>query len=214
METPETTEVLMAPKAPHIGLIGKARSGKDTAAARMVQTSAYTRLAFADPLREALLKLDPQIVYGVGLEWGPQFAGLQTLVGHVGWERAKAEYPEVRRLLQNYGQTIREMDPEFWVRELSKKVAAAHGWNMPVVVTDVRYRNEAEALKRAGFYLVRVERPGAGLAGEAAQHASETELDDWPADLLLHNNGTKETFLRNVDITLQCAQTWHNAAQR
>ncbi|MFD5308172.1 deoxynucleotide monophosphate kinase family protein [Streptomyces ardesiacus] len=199
----------MAPKAPHIGLIGKARSGKDTAAARMVQTSAYTRLAFADPLREALLGLDPVVPFGPG-----GWTTIREYVEDFGWEVAK-ESTEVRRLLQNYGQTIREVDPEFWVRALSKKVAAAHAWNMPVVVTDVRYRNEAEALQRAGFYLIRVERPGGpSLAGEAAQHASETELDDWEADLTLHNNGTLDTFIRNVDITLQCVQAWHNAAQR
>ncbi|WP_174843427.1 hypothetical protein [Streptomyces ardesiacus] len=198
----------MAPKAPHIGLIGKARSGKDTAAARMVRTSAYTSLAFADPLREAVLKLDPIVDNDYGVE-----IRLSEEVARVGWDGAK-ELEEVRRLLQNYGQTIREVDPEFWVRALSKKVSAAHGWNMPVVVTDVRYWNEAVALKNAGFYLVRVERPGAGLNGEAAQHASETELDTWPADLLLHNNGTLETYLRNVDITLQCAQAWYDAAQR
>jgi hypothetical protein len=193
----------VALKTPHIGLIGKSRSGKDTAAGRLVQTSAYTRVAFADPLREALLRLDPIVTDAGGFH-------LRELVEEFGWEWSKDRYPEVRRLLQNYGQTIREMDPEFWVRVAAKKISAAHAWNLPVVVTDVRYRNEAEALKRAGFYLVRVVRPnGPTLAGEAASHSSETELDDYPVDLHLFNNGTVETFLQNVDITRQVLTTCH-----
>jgi hypothetical protein len=207
----------MAPRAPHIALIGKARSGKDTAAQRMIRTSAYTRLAFADPLKEALLRTDPQVVYPAFPLSFPQWfehTRLSTLVEHLGWDRAKEEYPEVRRLLQNYGQTIREMDPEFWVRDLAKKVAAAHAWNLPVVVTDVRYRNEAEALQRAGFYLVRVVRPDNPGIGEAGTHASETELDDWEADIILRNTGTVETFQRNVDILLQVASARHRKEPR
>ncbi|MFE0447354.1 deoxynucleotide monophosphate kinase family protein [Streptomyces fungicidicus] len=195
----------MAPRAPHIGLIGKARSGKDTAAQRMIQTSAYTRLAFADPLKEALLRLDPMVSM-----WGDS---LKDVVLEEGWEGAK-RYPEVRRLLQNYGQTIRELDPEFWVRELSRKVAAAHAWNLPVVVTDVRYRNEAEALQRAGFYMVHVVRPDNPGIGEAGTHASETELDDWVPDIILRNTGTVETFQRNVDILLQVTSARYSREPR
>ncbi|MFE1425397.1 hypothetical protein ACFW6C_07495 [Streptomyces fungicidicus] len=200
----------MAPRAPHIGLIGKARSGKDTAAQRMIQTSAYTRLAFADPLKEALLRLNPYIP----MNHLNTNSHLRTVVECLGWDRAKEEYTEVRRLLQNYGQTIRELDPEFWVRELSRKVATAHAWNMPVVVTDVRYWNEAEALQRAGFYMVQVVRPDNPGIGEAGNHTSETELDDWVPDLILRNFGTVETFQRNVDILLQVASARYSREPR
>lgn len=193
----------------NIGLIGKARSGKDTAAAHLVASRSYTRLAFADPLKEMALRVDPFVFSR------PYFEGLDTddvrlseVVEDFGWERAKDRFPEVRRLLQHMGQTVREYDEDFWLRILLDKVKGASLWNMPVVVTDVRYRNEALSLRRAGFKLVRIVRPeptalpltGASaiparrLSDQATQHASETELDTFAADLDILNSGSIETL--------------------
>lgn len=182
----------------NIGLIGKARSGKDSAAAHLVRSYAYTRLAFADPLKAFALDINPWID-------GPQPrypAGwtirLADMIEHIGWERAKDEYPEVRRVLQHIGQAKREIDEDFWLRELMRKVAGAAKLNMPVVVTDVRYRNEALSLRRAGFKLIRITRP---LPAEpfvqytrTALHASETELDDFAADVDVVNDGSLEAL--------------------
>ncbi|MFC9620260.1 hypothetical protein ACFTXM_09750 [Streptomyces sp. NPDC056930] len=174
----------------NIAFIGKARSGKDTAGARLVKRWAFTRLAFADPLKAAALELNPL----VPLKNLDNHVRLSVCVKTIGWERAKDMYPEVRRTLQHMGQTVRELDPDFWVRVLMDKVRAADKWNIPVVVTDCRYRNEAEALRAAGFILVRITRPrGSAMTMEeirAAMHASETELDDFPADETLTNGGS------------------------
>lgn len=180
----------------NIGLIGKARSGKDTAANHLVRTRAYTRLAFADPLKEMALSIDPYIPTGVGVT-----VRLSALIADVGWEYAKDHYPEVRRILQHTGQTVREYDDEFWVATMRRKIDSALAWNIPVVVTDVRYPNEADMLRARGFKLVRIVRPlptkhvmtGAKpiearyLGDTAAMHDSETALDDYPADETLHN---------------------------
>lgn len=163
----------------NVALIGKARSGKDTAGARLVENWAFTRLAFADPLKRMALQINPYIPTGYGVT-----VRLESLVADVGWERAKTDYPEVRRILQHTGQTVRELDPDFWVRVLMDKVRAADGWNMPIVVTDCRYRNEAEALRAAGFVLVRIKRPGLETTDT---HASENELNDFRADETLIN---------------------------
>lgn len=185
----------------NIGLIGKARAGKDTAAAHLVAARAYTRLAFADPLKEAALRVDPLIPMN-HLE---THARLSDCVATAGWEGAKDKWPEVRRVLQQMGQTVREIDEDFWLRELLRKAVAAAEWNMPVVVTDVRYRNEAESLRRAGFKLVRITRPApmltAGqpitarhLSDATAAHASETELDGFAADHVIDNGGSLDAL--------------------
>ncbi|MCX4547273.1 hypothetical protein [Streptomyces sp. NBC_01500] len=181
----------------NVAFIGKAQSGKDTAGMRLVQHWAFTRLAFADPLKAAALELDPIIdsePYECDGRLYTENTRLSDLVRSVGWERAKEEYPEVRQTLQYMGQTVRELDPDFWVRVLMDKVRAADGWNMPVAVTDCRYRNEAEALRAAGFTLVRIARPrGSAMTMReirAAKHASETELDDFLADKTLINDGS------------------------
>jgi dephospho-CoA kinase len=42
-----------------IGISGYARSGKDTVANYLVEHHEFTRMAFADAMREALLRLNP-----------------------------------------------------------------------------------------------------------------------------------------------------------
>jgi hypothetical protein len=178
---------------PIIGLIGKKRSGKDTFAATLVEERGFARFAFADPLKEAALSLDPLIrleqdethLSTGGFVYGERIERLSAIVGRVGWERAK-EIREVRRTLQNYGVAIREIDEGFWVRGTLDRALAHPG---PVVVTDVRFPNEAEAILNAGGRIVRIVRPG--LASDDS-HVSETALDGYPADLDVLNSGTVE----------------------
>jgi hypothetical protein len=164
----------------NIGIIGKARSGKDTAALALVAELHYTRLAFADPLKELALAIDPLIPTAYGIH-----VRLSLLIRDSGWEYAKDHYPEVRRLLQRTGGGVREIDETFWLTATRKKLNAAEAWNLPVVVTDVRYPNEANMLRSRGFRLIRITRPG--LADD--QHDSETALDTYPADLTIENTG-------------------------
>lgn len=170
----------------NIAFIGKARSGKDTAGARLVQHYAFTRLAFADPLKRMALQVDPLIP----MKHLDSHARLSACVAAAGWEDAKDRWPEIRRVLQYMGQTVRELDPDFWVRMLMDKAKAAEGWNMPVVVTDCRYRNEAETLRAAGFRLVRIKRHTGRTVSMTAQHPSETELDGYPCDDTIINAGS------------------------
>lgn len=179
----------------NIGLIGKARSGKDSAAMRLVRQRSYVRLAFADPLKEMALSINPYIPTGYGIT-----VRLSPLIADVGWEYAKDNYPEVRRVLQSAGQAIREVDEEFWLTAMRRKLTNAEAWNIPVVVTDVRYRNEADMLRARGFRLVRILRPDAEMStGPASMHSSETELDGFAADTVIDNAGSLEDLYAHVD---------------
>ncbi|MGW1837091.1 deoxynucleotide monophosphate kinase family protein [Streptomyces sp. NPDC002067] len=161
-------------------------------AAEFVRHAAYTRLAFADDLKAALLRVNPLIDSCCCYE---DYRLADALEDHGGWEGAK-EVPEVRRLLQAFGQAVRDQDPDVWVRPAQARVRKGTEWNLPCIVTDVRYANELAALREEGAVAVRVERPGAGLTGAAGDHASETELDGVAPDHVLRNNGTP-TDLRN-----------------
>jgi len=184
---------------PLIGLIGRAQSGEDTAAG-FLQERGYVRHAFADPLREAALGLDP-IVDATILWNDPSFGDathletkrLSDVVRLLGWDRAKVLYPEVRRTLQRLGtESVRALDETFWIRALEARLDAAE---TPVVVTDVRFPNEAEAIAARGGWIVRVVRPG---APEVLEHASESALDLYPADVEIRNASTLEAFREEV----------------
>ncbi|MGV9659138.1 deoxynucleotide monophosphate kinase family protein [Streptomyces koyangensis] len=179
---------------PNLALIGRARSGKDTVAAHLTaQPYNYVRLAFADELKAAALKADPLIP----LKHVDKSVPLTSVVNYLGWERAKDRYPEVRRFLQRFGQGIRDVDEDFWLNLVLRKVDGAARLNIPVVVSDVRYANEANALAERGFILVRVSATGRYLPGAA--HRSETELDDCPVNHTLVNGGTIAELHTQVD---------------
>jgi hypothetical protein len=136
--------------------------------------------------------MNPYVPTGYGVT-----VRLQALIADVGWDYAKDNYPEVRRLLQHTGQTVRGMDPGFWVRAAMATINVT--WS-PVVVSDVRYPNEADTLREHGFRIVRIVRPGtAPLPGGASAHDSETALDKYPVDALIYNVGSLAALEQRAD---------------
>ena len=70
-----------------------------------------------------------------------------------------------------------------------------------VVVPDVRFRNEVEAIRKVGGYVWRVERPGAGLKGATGAHISETGQESIPEELfswVIDNSGTLDDLCLTV----------------
>ena len=57
-----------------------------------------------------------------------------------------------------------------------------------IVIPDVRYNNEAKAIREADGRVWLVQRPGAGLKGEAAKHASEVGVSEENIDFCIKNN--------------------------
>jgi hypothetical protein len=185
-----------------IGVIGKKRSGKDTFASALTEEAGWTKVAFADALREAALGLDPlvgEVFYWRTGDDSPRLhpaARLSEVVETLGWERAKDYIPEVRRTLQRLGaESVRALDPDFWIRAARASVEASVN---PVVMPDVRYPNEAEAIRSWGGILVRVVRPGRETVDE---HSSETALDGYNADYSVSNESTIED-LRAIALLL------------
>jgi hypothetical protein len=182
-----------------IALTGLARAGKDSVAARLVDRWGYVRVAFADRLKEAALKADPFLdtscCFPTECCQDATDYRLSDAIRESGWETAKDTIPEVRRFLQDYGQTVREIDPMFWIRAAGDAVRAAHADGRPVVVTDVRYVNEAEYLAVNGFKVVRVRRPGQ----TPGDHISEREMASYDVDHTIVNAGSLEDLAALAD---------------
>lgn len=187
-----------------IGLAGYARSGKNEAAEALTQHG-WKQAAFADKLREFLLAVDPVIP-------GPYGTGnlrLSILIRDVGWEYAKDQYPEVRALLQRTGTEAgrKLLGSNVWVDALFKDFIDSPA----LVVTDVRFPNEAEAVTDRGGVLIRIARPGVGPAKDKVGrvHESEIALDGWPFDHVLYNDRSVRDLhrkLRGVAELVQLAQ--------
>ena len=153
-----------------VALLGPAGVGKDTVAKLLVTEHGYTRVAFADALKDALLRTDPLVGK----------ARIRDMVESVGWDMAKVN-PEVRRLLQEFGMAIREINSEFWVDALARRVDEIDG---PIVITDLRMPNEYEyAVNELGAFVVRLLRPNVDTGLGWRAHESERSLDSAEPDL-------------------------------
>lgn len=170
---------------PVIGLSGRAGAGKDTLAAILYSRFGYVRHAFADPLRDMALAIDPSIV---APEYGEPY--LSDVVRWEGWDEAKKR-PDVRRFLQRLGtEGVRDhLGQDTWVRLTEQRIAASDAPDAPdapaIVFTDVRYPNEVALVRRLGGLWVWIERPGANAA---AGHVSEEALRAEDADVVIHNS--------------------------
>lgn len=161
-----------------IGLTGYAQSGKDTVASILVEQYGFTRVAFADKIREFLY------------ETGPDY--LRYLVDEVGWEKAK-QNKTVREMLQNTGVGARKVfGDNFWVHQAMGSIASAYP---NIVVTDVRFLNEANTLRENGGQIWRITRLGVSAVNS---HISESQLDNYNVDQTFLNNGTVEDLSASI----------------
>jgi hypothetical protein len=160
-----------------IGLSGYAQSGKDEIA-KVLSEHGFERAAFADTLREALIALNPMAGYGLFLT---------DVVSMFGWEEAKRNYPEVRRLLQRMGTEAGRniFGEQIWVNKTLGKLDSQKHY----IITDVRFQNEADAIRDLGGQMWRVVRPGHGPVNG---HSSEVDLDNYVFDYVVENKGDLE----------------------
>lgn len=183
---------------PIIGIIGKKRTGKDTLAAALVAEHGFRRLAFADRLKAMALDVNP----AVDSDLDGRMYSLAESVAVFGWERTKDECPEARRFLQTLGVAVREhIDGDAWVRPVLQEAAAA---TEPIVITDVRFPNEAEAIRAAGGYLIRIERPS---VSSCDSHVSESGLPDVPVDYVICNTGSVNDLLAHAQVIARLASS-------
>ena len=165
-----------------IGLAGKAGSGKDTAGAFLSTYHGYRRFAYADALKRAALDINPIIF---------DDERLAPLVVVHGMDFVKRAYPEARRFLQELGTSMRGVDEQIWLRPLDM-MAFALAPESGIVVTDVRFDNEAQQIIDLGGIVVNIVRTGAGLSGAEANHASEAGVSEDLIDTTIHNDGSLE----------------------
>ncbi len=171
-----------------IGLSGYARSGKDTVADML---PGFTKVAFADPLRALAYDLDPTV-----LVRETDYDSYQALVDDRGYDWVK-DNTNARDFLVALGKGMRKhIHPDIWVTLALTKVAALVDAGRNVVITDVRYPNEAQRIKELGGQVWRIVRPGVEAANEEELRTIQ-EIDDTGVDWYVQNEGELEE-LRSV----------------
>lgn len=164
-----------------IGLAGLARSGKTTIADHLALYG-YHAIAFADPLRAILRDV---------LNVPDQYMNVdkETDIPPYG-----ASY---RKLMQTFGTAGRLITPALWIQLLESELKEHADDSTPIVVTDVRYLNEAFWVRRHGT-LWHVRRPDQDPAATRS-HSSEAGIDPWYEEPILINDGDINHLLDQVD---------------
>ncbi|KAG5182993.1 Deoxynucleotide monophosphate kinase [Tribonema minus] len=161
-----------------IGLVGTKGAGKDTFADAL----GLPKFSFAAPIKEACCAIfmlddeafeDRHLKETVDPRWGisPR-SMLQTL----GTECVRGHFGD-----------------DHWIRHMSMRLEQCS--EDDIVITDVRFRDEADFVKARGGELIRIVRPALNVDDA---HSSETAIRNIACDAIILNDGSKEQLCKQA----------------
>ena len=167
-----------------IALTGQMRSGKDSVGSYLVTRHGFTRYALGDGIRLVCRLLYPEAV-----------------------AKGKPRY-----LYQAVGQGMRCIDPNVWIKYMARNIER-DGLD-DIVITDVRQPNEVDMLRRAGYFIVRVNAVfqtrvkrmvACGDVFEVADltHETETQIATLDVDYEIFNGGNMEGLYQQIEQLLK-----------
>ncbi|TCP43919.1 deoxynucleotide monophosphate kinase [Rhodovulum marinum] len=170
------------PRFPVIGLAGPQYSGKSTAAKALAGVG-FERLRFAAPLKAAFRGLLAELCVAP-----------DRIERMIEGDLKEVPAPELshrtprhamRTLGTEWGRDL--MAPDFWVSPMIARASDLLARGVPVAFEDVRFPNEAAAVRALGGIVVMIEGRGGSAA---AAHASESFA--FEADAVIDNSGCLE----------------------
>jgi len=162
-----------------IGVSGKLGSGKDSVANLIKKYNhKIQQKAFAYKLKEIVSILTS--------------CPIEDTMTQEGKNKFIPEFDmTIGQMLQQLGTNVlREgFNKNVWINALLIELKKIEG---DYIITDCRFKNEAAAIKNAGGYLIRIERPINPIAANSNRdltHPSETDLDDYTEfDVVIQND--------------------------
>lgn len=202
-----------------VGFAGFIGSGKDTAADYLINFHGFRRDSFANALKDAVSQIfgwDRVLLEGrtkEGREWRES---VDT------WWAQRLNMPHLtpRWVLQHWGTEVcrQGFHDDIWIASLEHRLLKS---NDDIVISDVRFPNEIQAIKRAGGKVIRVVRGpdpewyedaklanagdhviGSALA-RAKMRANKIHESEWAwigngIDFELDNNGTIDSLFEQI----------------
>jgi len=188
---------------PHvlIGLTGPAGCGKDTVADLLTTHAGFTKIAFADALKAEVCDafcIEPLYLSRRETKEHP----MSCLALNKCSERAFADQMfrdwdgdidmaaprSPRQIMQWWGTDYRRQRwPDYWVNKTSSRIHGLFADRIThrIVITDVRFDNEAELVATYGGLIWQVTRPGCEITPGA--HVSEVTGQAFKPEAVLHN---------------------------
>jgi hypothetical protein len=166
-----------------VGISGKKYSGKSTIASYLV-TQDFREFSFAYPLKNACKELfllsDSQL-------------NTEKEILDTRWDMSP------RQMFQKVGELFRSIRGDFFIHHLRTRLAENEQKDIVnIVISDIRYENEAEFIREHDGILIKVIRPDFFLYQEDS-HDSETNIVKINTDFVVFNNGNFETLYNQID---------------
>ncbi len=173
-----------------IGLTGYKFSGKDTVGNYLCDKYDFKRLAFADPLKKAchdIFGFNDEQLYGSKKEDIDEFWGVnpRQIFQFVGTELFRNQ---MKNIIPDIGNDV-------WVKSMEKQILDIENINVNLVITDIRFQNELDIIKKYGGVIIRVLRND-----NNDNHESEKNIDQLTVDFELTNKSTLDDLYLKIDI--------------
>jgi hypothetical protein len=235
-----------------LGLMGQARTGKDTFANRIIKKYHFVRIGMADPLKrfcKEVFDFNDEQLWGderdlpdkryirkenvniTELEDSRFMKHIEAVIdgksiAEPSVENCRLEYLTPRYALQTLGtEWGRDCYPAIWTEyglRIAKELVNGYArytakkgleyvekdvGDIGVVFSDIRFRNEFDAIKKAGGKVVRITRPLAPGTKGIANHPSEMEqlsIPDSEFDWIMHNDvDGLDAYHKAIDVMME-----------
>ena len=178
-----------------IGITGSKSNGKDTIANYLVLRYKFLSTSVAKPLKDAVKPLfcfseeqlnDPVLKETIDPRWG---VSPRTVLQKLGTDIIREH---ISIILPGIGTN-------FWVKRLEMELDKLA--QEKVVVSDIRFPNEIDMIKRRGGIVIAVERNNVGNGTD--KHKSETSIDFSQANIVIQNNSSLKDLYEKVDVFMK-----------
>ena len=173
-----------------IAISGKYGVGKDLLSAKIFEYLKGKRIKYEHLKFAANVKQMVSILTGGDLEDQYSDEGKEKLVDELGMTNGT--------LQQVVGTLLREkLHPDIWTFPVLK--FARDNPDTVCVISDCRFRNEADLIKKNGGVIIRLNRKNRNIGKRNPNHISETDLDNYENfDLIIDNYGTVEEMIEKA----------------
>lgn len=166
-----------------IAFTGRAGAGKDTAAKFLSELTKYEKLNFSDPL-----KLGCKYLFGFTDE--QLYDTKQKEQIDYTWKKSP------REILQWLGTDVlkKNINDDFFLIHMKKRIEQSKS-NL-IIITDLRFDNEAELIKELGGIIIKLVRNT--TTTEHTIHSSEQGISQKFVDYEIINNSTLDDFQQSL----------------
>lgn len=191
-----------------LGLTGNIGCGKTTASNYLSNNSngwSFTEYSFAKPLKEIaiIMGFKYQEIYGTQQDkteindfWG--ISGREFLQ-KFGTEICRDILPTVILNMNLKSQSL-------WVR-LFELFYETYKKEKSIVVSDVRFTDEFDTIKKLGGYIIKIERTQNNANNTFSNHKSETGLNNIKPNVVIKNDCSLQDFQKKIDSVIYYANT-------